>query len=59
LGRSHELYPPALDLIFFVFAGWATRRQQEVIDYLRTENQILKEKLGKSRSTTINEDVLA
>ena len=36
-------------LMFFVFAGWATRQQQEVIDYLRTENQVLKEKLGKKR----------
>ena len=33
-------------LMFFVFAGWANREQQEVIEYLRTENQVLKEKLG-------------
>jgi len=30
-------------------AGWCNRHQQEVIEYLRTENQILKEKLGKRR----------
>ena len=36
-------------LMFFVFAGWATRQRQEVIEYLRTENQVLKEKLGKKR----------
>jgi len=36
-------------LLFFVLAGWVNRQQQEVIDYLRTENQVLKEKLGKKR----------
>ncbi|MHC4878495.1 MAG: hypothetical protein ACYTGL_18770 [Planctomycetota bacterium] len=25
------------------------RQQQEVVDYLRTENQVLKEKSGKNR----------
>jgi len=29
--------------------GWVNRQQQEAIDYLRTENQVLKEKLGKKR----------
>ena len=33
----------------FLPAGWVHRQQQEVIDYLRTENQVLKEKLGKKR----------
>jgi hypothetical protein len=41
-------------LMFFVFAGWATR-QQQVIEYLRTENQIVKEKLGKKR-VLLNDD---
>src|SRR5260370_8956866 len=36
-------------LLFVILAGWVNRQQQEVIDYLRTENQILKEKIGKSR----------
>ncbi len=36
-------------LFFFVLAGWINRQQQEVIEYLRTENQVLKEKLGESR----------
>ena len=31
------------------FAGWVNRQQQQVIEYLRTENQVLKEKLGKRR----------
>ncbi len=42
-------------LMFFVFTGWANRQQQEVIEYLRTENQVLKEKLGKQR-ILLNDD---
>ena len=34
---------------FMVLAGWVNREQQEVIEYLRVENAILKEKLGKKR----------
>jgi hypothetical protein len=30
-------------------AGWMNRQQQQVIEYLRTENQILREKLGHKR----------
>lgn len=36
-------------LLLFIVAGWVNRRQQDVIEYLRTENQVLKEKLGKKR----------
>ena len=36
-------------LIAILLAGWVNRQQQEAIDYLRTENDILKEKLGKKR----------
>ncbi len=36
-------------------AGWVNHRQQEVIEFLRTENQILKEKLGKRR-ILLNDD---
>ena len=36
-------------LLLAILAGWSNRQQQEVIEYLRTENQILKEKLGKRR----------
>src|SRR5260370_39796687 len=32
-----------------ILAGWSNRQQQEIIEYLRTENQVLKEKLGKRR----------
>ena len=36
-------------LLFLVLAGWVNRRQQDAIAYLRTENRILREKLGKKR----------
>ncbi|MBN1851098.1 MAG: transposase, partial [Pirellulales bacterium] len=32
-----------------ILAGWINRQQQEMIEYLRTENQVLKEKIGKKR----------
>ena len=36
--------------VFFMFlAGWVNRQQHEIIAYLRTENQVLREKLGKKR----------
>ena len=28
-------------LYFLILAGWVNRQQQTVIDYLRTENQVL------------------
>ena len=36
-------------LLLLILAGWINRRQQDAIDYLLTENQILREKLGKKR----------
>jgi putative transposase len=36
-------------LFLVIFAGWVNRQQQQVIDYLRAENQILKETHGKKR----------
>ena len=36
-------------------AGWVNRQQQQVIDYLRAENQVLKEKLGQRR-ILLNDD---
>jgi len=38
-------------LTFFAvaLAGWMNRQQQEVIEYLRTENRILREKLDHRR----------
>jgi hypothetical protein len=34
-------------LCLVVLAGSVNRQQQEVIEYLRTENQVLKEKIRK------------
>jgi transposase InsO family protein len=42
-------------LFFLILAGWVNREQQEVIEYLRTENQVLKEKLGPKR-ILLNDD---
>ena len=36
-------------LMLIILASWINRPQQEVIEYLRTENAVLKEKLGKKR----------
>jgi transposase InsO family protein len=36
-------------LLLLILAGWINRRQQGVIEYLLTENHILREKLGKKR----------
>lgn len=36
-------------LLLLILAGWMNRDQQELIDYLLTENAVLKEKLGKKR----------
>src|SRR5713101_3425588 len=42
-------------LFFLILAGWVNRQQQQVIDYLRTENQVLREKLGQRR-ILLNDD---
>jgi hypothetical protein len=35
--------------LLLILAGWINRRRQEAIDYLLTEDRVLKEKLGKKR----------
>ena len=42
-------------LILMALAGWINQQQQEVIEYLRTENQVLKETHGKKR-ILLNDD---
>src|SRR5688572_25796802 len=42
-------------LLSIAFAGWVNQDQQQVIEYLRAENQVLKEKLGKKR-ILLNDD---
>ena len=36
-------------LLLLILAGWINRDQQDAIEYLLTENQVLREKLGKHR----------
>jgi len=35
--------------LLFALVGWVHRQQQQAIEYLRTENQVLRENLGKKR----------
>ena len=42
-------------LLLLILAGWINHRQQEVIEYLRAENRVLREKLGKKR-ILLNDD---
>ena len=36
-------------MLLMMLAGWLNRHQQDVIEYLREENKILHEKIGKKR----------
>ena len=36
-------------LLLLILAGWINRHQQDTIEYLLTENRVLREKLGKRR----------
>ena len=36
-------------MLLMMLAGWINRQQQEMIDYLKEENKILREKLGTKR----------
>ena len=36
-------------LLLLILVGWVNRQKQEIIEYLRTENQILRESHGKKR----------
>ena len=45
-------------LYFLILAGWVNRQQQFVIEYLLTENRVLREKLGKKR-ILLNDDQLS
>src|ERR1700694_643280 len=37
---------PALQLLLMMFAGWVSRHQLRIIEYLKEENRVLKERLG-------------
>ena len=38
--------PPALQFLVLTFAGWVNRHQDDLIEYLRAENRVLREHLG-------------
>jgi hypothetical protein len=38
--------PQALQFLVLTFAGWLNRRQEDLIDYLREENRVLREQFG-------------
>jgi len=42
-------------LLILILAGWINRQEQDVIEYLRAENRVLREKLGKKR-ILLNDD---
>ena len=39
--------PPALQFLVLTFAGWVNRHQDDLIEYLREENRVLQEQLGR------------
>jgi putative transposase len=44
-----------LQFLLATWAGWVNRRQLDVIDYLRAENQVLKAQLGRRRLRLTND----
>ena len=38
--------PDALQFLVLTVAGWVNRHQEDLIDYLREENRVLREQLG-------------
>ncbi len=44
-----------LQLITVALAGWLNQQQQDIIDYLREENRVLREQLG-NRRLRLNDD---
>ena len=46
------LYP--WQILVTAMAGWITRQQDAVIDYLREENRVLKEQLGRKKLRLTN-----
>ena len=48
--RSHMKFVlQPRQLLPLILAGWINRQQQDVVGYLRTENRVLREMLGKKR----------
>ena len=36
-------------LLILILAGWINRQEQDVIEYLRAENRVLRKKLSKKK----------
>src|SRR6476646_11161270 len=41
--------PPLLTYLLLILSGWVHRRQLLVIEFLQSENRLLKQKLGRKR----------
>jgi len=41
--------PSPFTLVLTALAGWFNRKQQDVLEYLREENRVLREQIGPSR----------
>lgn len=41
--------PLPLQFLILIVAGWVSRQQQELIEYLQEENRVLHEQLGAKR----------
>jgi len=48
--EEHEAQFQPWHLLLLILAGWINRRQQDAIEYLLTENRVLREKLGRNES---------
>jgi hypothetical protein len=46
-------------LLLAILAGWSNRQQQEVLEYLRTENQILKKNSANAGSQSARQSFQA
>ena len=45
----------AWQLLLVILAGWVNQQQQQIVDFQRTEIDVLKEKLGKKRILLIDD----
>ena len=52
LGLTMSFILQPWQLLFVILAGWVNEQQQQVIDYLRTENQVLNRDRGPSHDGT-------
>ena len=49
LANIGAMMPTAWKFILVALAGWIHRKQEDVIEYLREENRVLREQLGPAR----------